>query len=243
MPKRFCYICGKITNNLVEGKCFDCFIKEKEILRVPNKIEVKICGNCLRYYEKGNWKYIGNELGEVLESASIVSLQNSITILDLKDPEQIISVEKIKQKSKNRYEVSLLLRVKGCIEGETFEDSKNIEVNVITELCKDCSRMHGGYYEAILQIRNEIPIGILEEVEEITDAYAKKESKAFITKVKKLKKGIDIYFGSSKVAKKIAKILKKKYEGELKISPTLSGIDKNGKKIYRITISLRLEKK
>jgi nonsense-mediated mRNA decay protein 3 len=241
MPKRFCYLCGKITEDLIEGKCRDCFLKEKQILKLPEKINAKICRDCLKYYKRGKWVHLSDMFEEVLQEASIDSLRDSLTVEHLTHTQQEVKIAEIREVSKNSYQVVCELEIRGDIGKSRYEESRSVPIDVDLNLCRDCGRRRGGYYEAILQIRDSVPKGIQEEISQMVEARIKKDGKAFITEIRELKEGIDFYMGSLKAARKIAKELKKKYGGNIKESPKLAGINKNGRKIYRVTIAVRLQ--
>jgi NMD protein affecting ribosome stability and mRNA decay len=62
-----------------------------------------------------------------------------------------------------------------------------------------------------------------------------------IIKETKLKEGIDIYVDSSKFAFRLAKNFKKQLKGQTKVTRSLYKLDKQkGKKIYRLTVLLKL---
>ena len=64
-----------------------------------------------------------------------------------------------------------------------------------------------------------------------------------ITKQKKLKEGIDIYIDNATFAVSLSKKFKLRFNGETKITRSLIGENKTkGKRIYRITVLLRIPK-
>jgi len=78
-------------------------------------------------------------------------------------------------------------------------------------------------------------------VENLIASFSKKDKKAFITDVAFLKHGIDFYIGSTRVARKIANVIKGK-NCRTKESPKLVGVDKQGKRLYRVTILVRMNR-
>jgi len=95
-------------------------------------------------------------------------------------------------------------------------------------------------YQAILQLR---PYD--EEVAEFVMDELKSRGNVFITKVVELKKnmGIDLYLTSQNFAKTLSNMLKRRFNGEIKITRTLYSVSKeNTKKIYRLTVLFRLNK-
>ena len=95
----------------------------------------------------------------------------------------------------------------------------------------------GKAYQAKIQIRPKN-----EEVLSFVDAELKKEN-AEITDMFERKEGLDVLVSSSSAAFTLSKKFKKRFGGETKITRSLIGEDKHaGKRIYRITVLLRLKK-
>lgn len=116
---------------------------------------------------------------------------------------------------------------------------QKLKIEIISELCPKCSK-HESYFESVLQIRNpnkKITKFIEDNIEK------QKQEGVFITLKDKVKGGIDYYLTSRRYASKIGKLLKKNFEGELKISPKLFTRDKQkSKNVYRLNVLFRLEK-
>lgn len=98
---------------------------------------------------------------------------------------------------------------------------------------------HAEYYEAVIQLRP-----MTEEIMRFINNRLKERPKIFISKIKHVKTGVDIYISSQNYARAIGKKLKKAFKGDLKITRTLHTMDRmSGKQIYRGTILFRLKPK
>ena len=98
-------------------------------------------------------------------------------------------------------------------------------------ICADCGRAGSQYFEAIIQLR-----GSPERVGRMADRLSSKlEQTTFIPKIEELKEGLDIYCGSRNEA--IA-ALNAFGLGFLR-TEKLAG-EKNGKRLYRTTLLVRL---
>ncbi|MEE8359151.1 MAG: NMD3-related protein [Candidatus Hydrothermarchaeales archaeon] len=244
--RRFCSVCGKPTEDLHEGLCTQCFVKEHDFISLPKVLETTICKRCFRQCIKRGWHDNGDELESAVKNAAINEVQHALRSR-LENEGFKIRVEDIKVMSKGRFDVLCKVVVEGVVKGVSIRDEKKCTVKVNSQLCPDCSRISGGYYEAILQIRGA---GLLseEEVEKLSDAvtslmesYSGKK-RAFISNFKRVKGGADFYIGSAKIARKISHVLKRKYGGELLESAKLVGKTRDGRNEYRITIVFRLPK-
>ncbi|MFA5887298.1 MAG: NMD3-related protein [Candidatus Nanoarchaeia archaeon] len=104
---------------------------------------------------------------------------------------------------------------------------------------------HAEYFEAIIQLRCEKDdLSRLDEVLRFIHNRIKARPQVFISKMKKLDTGVDIYMSSQSYARAIGKKLKKSFKGDLKITRTLHTMDRmTSKQVYRGTILFRLKPK
>ncbi len=244
--RRFCSVCGKSTEDLHDSLCTQCFVKEHEFISLPKALETTICKRCFRQCIKGGWHDNGDELESSVKNAVINEVQHALRS-QLKNEGYKIHVDDIKVMSKGRFDVLCTVVVEGVAKGVSIRDEKKCTVKVNSQLCSDCSRVSGGYYEAILQIRGAVLLSEA-DVEKLSDAVTSLmenysgEKRAFISNVKRVKGGADFYIGSAKIARKISHVLKRRYGGELLESAKLVGKTKDGRNEYRITIVFRLPK-
>ncbi|MEM4295722.1 MAG: NMD3-related protein, partial [Candidatus Anstonellales archaeon] len=121
------------------------------------------------------------------------------------------------------------------IEGEKgdFEYTMPININFNYVTCHECLKKKGSYYEGILQIRGE-----KEKQEQFANMIIKMLKRhTFISKIEEIKEGINIYVGSSKaLLNLITNIGIKNYKLSRKLHTA-----KQGKRVYRLTIAVRLE--
>ena len=94
----------------------------------------------------------------------------------------------------------------------------------------------GSYYEAILQLRpkkQNLITFVNNQIKNRNINVAKEINKKY---------GIDLYLSSRKFTLQLGKLLKKKFNGELKISKTLYSRNRiTSKLIYRLTVLFRLK--
>ena len=214
-------------------------------MRLGDRLEGTICKNCSNVYRKGGWVDAGGDVGEdAAISAAAEAIENSIEIR-LKNPTWSINVDNIKETQKG-FVVSCSVEVSGEISSGMagmVNIGKKTEVNIRRRLCRNCTRQMGGYFESILQVRGKFDREeIVEVVRNLMASFSKKDRKAFITDTKFLKHGVDFYIGSTRVARKIANTIKCK-NCRIKESPKLVGVDRHGKRLYRVTILVRICKR
>lgn len=102
---------------------------------------------------------------------------------------------------------------------------------------KKNTNMHLDYYEAILQIR-PAKEEVINYVYELL-----KQNNIRISKIVESKNGIDLYLDNQKFTRgTLAKQLKKRFKGELKITRSLYGVNRNTSRlVYRGTVLFRLK--
>ncbi|MBI4343964.1 MAG: hypothetical protein HY555_00075 [Euryarchaeota archaeon] len=243
---RFCYLCGKVTEELVENRCRECYLRGGRFLTLPERLEARVCRNCHTYLKGGRWLPIGEGLEEVIKNAALDTVKESIRLEKVEAPEVRVSVEGPKESSPTVYLVPCAVEVEGRVAGFGYSARQEAAVRVVLDLCQDCSRASGKYYEAILQVRGEGALGQEERdrvyalVGELMAQYARTDRKAFVSKFEDLKGGFDFYMGSVQVARKVASALQERFGGAVGESPKLTGKDGHGKDVYRVAIVLRL---
>ncbi len=245
MTRRFCILCGKATDELIENTCVDCFSKETSILHLPEKVKGEICGLCLARKSHGRWIEPATDEEKAIVDDAMAALQESMTI-EVSDAEVKVEAGAVKKSSDKLFLVPFQVTVKGDVEGVVLESKGSTTAYVRVGICDDCNRMRSGYFEAVLQVRGEDGLDkeqrrrVTAVIEE--SLHSSRDKRSFVSNVEDLKVGIDFYMGSVKAARKISKALKEKFGAKVSESPTLMG-RKNGKDLYRSSIAVRLPNK
>jgi nonsense-mediated mRNA decay protein 3 len=239
MTTLFCPKCGKDTDIFYDNVCRQCFIGDKKLIECPVVLYSKICPKCGSVFKKGKWS-----LKEEDESETIVDCVKGALKLD-KQARNIELTLSPKQLDYSRYSVHI--EAKAEIKGAPIHASQDTEVRISWETCDTCSRISGGYFEGIVQIRAERRVPTKEELESCKNiaedvairAQEKGDRLAFIAKTEELGEGADLYVGSIKLGKQICRAIIEVFGGKFSESPKLVG-QKNGEDLYRITFALRL---
>ena len=209
----FCVECGR-KGKTYHGLCIDCYLKKKKFFSIPSSVEVTFCRECDSYRIGGEWKR-GN-LDEDLKEYIRKNIKAEI------DYECTIDNSKV--------------TCRGKFEGRDVEEEREIKIIEKERLCPQCSLKKGGYFEAIIQVR-DADKEKMRKADEIIKRNVEK-SKTFISRKEKVRGGYDYYLGSKKAAEHSAKEIKDMLGGEMKISSTLAGV-KDGRRVYRNTYSVR----
>lgn len=206
MLNLICPKCGRTSDNVrfIEAFCAECYPIRIE---TPDRITFEQCVRCDRIRFRGEW----------------------IPYNERKVTGYIVS------KCKGDFETA----------DYNFESQKaifsvgggsKIERGVIFELkktiCQQCSRVSGGYYEGIVQLRGN-RAKIEKQAKMIIDRL---EKVTFITKTEEKDGGLDLYVGNSKPMVKLMVDLGVKTT----ITKKLAGQDQ-GKRLYRTTYLIRFD--
>lgn len=94
---------------------------------------------------------------------------------------------------------------------------------------------HPDYFEGILQIRGED-----DTLVDWTFARVKADDKAAITKLKKVRGGVDLYMTDQHYLQNLGRKLQENFAGVMKISKRIFTTDKmTSKHVYRVTVLFR----
>ncbi|MFW6449833.1 MAG: NMD3-related protein [Nanoarchaeota archaeon] len=201
------------------------------ILEGYSELEIVYCANCRSFLYKG--KYIPlRDFKRAFPKLLKEHVQFSV------EPDAFnVDSSVVDNPAKN---VKVPICVTARINEETIEEEAVMEIRFKQAECPYCSRLKGGYYEGVLQLRNRDNTSFNEVAEEITK-NAEMNNTVAITSEKDVKGGKDYYITDKKYMQHLSNELYNKYGGEKKESPRLYGFDRqSSKKLYRLNILLRL---
>ena len=240
--KLFCPKCGKGTEE--EGLCKICFAERYVVFEVPRVLEVKICARCPSYKVGDAWVDTSIDTYEELaKKATSKTVRLALSVSKGVRSPQITVVPEFTGPQLLKVHVM----VSGEIGGRPVSTEAEVEVRVRKETCDVCSRIAGGYYEGIIQVRAQDRFPTKEEVNKclkivetsIVRAAKAGDRLAFITEVFPLPEGADVYVGSSTCGRQASRAIIDQMGGTVQEAPKLVGA-KDGKDLYRITFAVRL---
>lgn len=232
----FCVECGR-EDELVGSLCKDCYTKKHAKVSLPEHVDVTLCAHCSSMQTDRGWKDVGSvkEAAEAaIDSSLALSKDARVTGVDVQLSEQ----------DERNMEAHVLVKLESS--GVALERELTTIVRLKRGSCTECSKQQGRYYEAILQVRGagrgldkqgerEIERHVMDRV-----AAMRRSSRAvFVSKVERVKGGLDFYFSTIQAAKAIARELQESTCAEYKESSSIWG-RRDGKDIYRMTFLVRL---
>jgi nonsense-mediated mRNA decay protein 3 len=231
----FCVECGR-EGELIGSVCKECFSKKHVIASLPDHVDLTLCAHCSSMETPKGWKDVGSMREAVEESLrSFIALLKDARIVDMR-------VELTEKDERNlQADVSLIVSANGA----EFSRQLSTIVRVKRGSCNECSKQQGKYYEAILQVRGQertlserTEDEVQRLVKERVASMRKNSREVFVSKVARVKGGLDFYFSTIPAARTIARELESSMCAEYKESSSLWG-KRDGKEIYRMTFLAR----
>jgi nonsense-mediated mRNA decay protein 3 len=233
----FCVECGR-EDELIGSVCKECFSKKHPLVSLADHVDLTLCAHCSAMETEKGWQDIGS-MREAVESAVERALVPSkgASVADIK--------VKISQKDERNLQADVDVLM--SVEGKEFERNLSTIVRVKRGSCTECSKQQGSYYEAILQVRGpgrSLPERTESDVERtVRDRVAamrKSSREVFISKMERVKGGLDVYFSTTSAARSIAREIENNMCADYKESSSLWG-RRDGKEIYRMTFMVRFQ--
>ena len=232
----FCVECGR-EGELIGSLCRECYSKKHALVSLAPHVDLTLCAHCSAMLTDKGWQ----DVGSVREAAEIALERSLLLAKDARVSEMRVQITQ-KDERNLQADLDLLLSV----DGNDFERKLNTIVRIKRGSCTECSKQQGKYYEAILQVRGpdrSLPERTEAEVDRfVRDRVAsmrKSSREIFVSKIDRVKGGLDFYFSTIPAARSIARELESSMCAEYKESSSLWG-RRDGKDIYRMTFMVRL---
>ncbi|MGC9444210.1 MAG: NMD3-related protein [Candidatus Methanospirareceae archaeon] len=234
--RSFCPKCGKETESFFENLCEACFraglrLLEQDRIAEDVRASVHVCPHCGGFF-KGNER---TELEAVVEDAVRRAISKSYgSECPIELVESQIAYDEFARSAQ------VCLRVKAQIKGLEVVERAEFTVPLRRAICMQCSRIAGGYYAAIVQIRADWRTPTEDELEAAAElAYAALGREDFISKQQLLKEGLNLFVSSAECGRRMAKMIVKHQGGNYTESRKLYG-RRGGRELYRVTFLVRL---
>jgi len=224
-----CIICG-INDAYKFGLCKDCL--SNKIKLKTEQMEITECPKCGSVKLNKKWYY--NNINDNIK-------RNLISHIKTEKTDKIKSINSFEI---NDDKISMNLIVDDKNLGEVEKDL-SLDLKIIKESCPVCNKFTGSYYEGIIQLRtftteyDDILDKAKNEIVDFIKNINKTDPNSFISKIDKLKEGLDIYLGKKEDAIKIDKLMGHDYFSTVKITKSIAG-RKDGKDLFRYTHLVRI---
>lgn len=235
IQEMFCPRCGRPS----DGLCAACRLEAMPWATIEPRIVLTYCPSCRYVKEKGSWIASSSNRNDLIETIVHSALRVEPEVRDVK-----LSIQS-EDYSSNL--TACRVKVTGTIHGKPVESLMKLDILFKGELCPRCSRMSGGYYEGVVQVRAMGRKCTQREKETIIDrAYEIErtltesgDNLSFIARIDEVHKCIDIIVGTQQLGRMIAEDIVDILGGRMTTHPKLVG-EKDGIPIYRVTYAVKL---
>jgi nonsense-mediated mRNA decay protein 3 len=236
-----CVECGAQVPRLIGGSCPACFVKKTPLARTPATVDVEVCAHCDARHVGAHW--IDPDAGAPLEWVREEAARASITIHPAAR-EPVLSLEEQPLEART---FRIRLHLDATVEGTPVSHDGEFLLRVKRGVCDRCSRMVGGYYAAILQMRaTDRPITPAETErvhrligDELDRLRANGNRDAFLTKSGPVPGGFDYYLGDIEGTRAIARTVADRMGASVEEHAKLVG-RQGGEDVYRVTFLVRI---
>lgn len=236
----FCVQCGKeTTEELRGGLCSVCFLEKNTLASLPEHVDFEVCVFC-RSRKRGEIWVSGFGAIEPLVEEAVREAIDWDRRVD--KPHAVATV--IAEDERN-YTVNVA--VSGLAEGLPFEQHLATRSRLKNATCVRCSRVQGGYYEAIVQVRAaKRPLDPSEMKAVRGLAYrmidrivSDGDRNAFVLRDEEIHGGLDVYMGTTNAGRMLVKQIAQEYGGKTSEHAKTVG-QKDGLDLIRMTFAVRL---
>ncbi|MDI6867678.1 60S ribosomal export protein NMD3 [Methanoculleus sp.] len=232
-----CPRCGRPSED--GGVCPECRAADVRLLSCNPYVTAVYCPVCGSQKRGNTWSDLEVPREDLIAELAI----SSVTIhQDARDARVTIQSE---DPTSNR--TTCTVEVEATLYGVPVKETCRTEIRWQKESCNRCSRISGGYYAGIVQVRatdrkinayeRRVATNIAEQTEESLQQSGDRLS--FISDLDDSRDGLDITVGTQHLGQEIAKQVTGALGGRFTTHPKLVG-EKDGKGLYRITYSVRL---
>ncbi|HIH36489.1 MAG TPA: hypothetical protein HA232_01095 [Methanocellales archaeon] len=228
----FCPNCGQRSEN---GLCTQCFLEQFDLVNCPPLLVAKVCTTCGSCFRNGKWVECD------LNSLTTSTVRSQLNINPAAEDVHISLVPEIFGEN-----MRVHAHVDAMVRGRAVSEDFDVDVRIARKSCDRCRLITGGYYEAIVQLRAENRYPTSEERSRCKDITAnvinqlqKSNRMTFISDIKELKEGIDIYVVPIHAGDQVSKAIAERFGGQISRAAKLAG-RREGKDVYRVSFSVRL---
>ena len=236
-----CVECGRQVPALIGGSCPEDFAKRTALLSAPEVLDVELCAHCDARHVGAHW--VDPDEGMPLQWVREEAVRAAVKPHPQVQGATITFTETQLDERNFRNRADL----EGSVEGVPVTATKELTVRLRRSVCDRCSRMFGGYYAALLQLRatdrsvteHEIQRAHRIVGDELDRQRASGNRESFLTKSEAVPGGFDYYLGdiegSRAVARAVADKLGATVEEHAKLAGRQLGVD-----LYRVTFLVRV---
>src|SRR5438552_1800820 len=237
----FCVECGKEwpLDELRGGVCPECYLKKNVLASLKPNVDIEVCVHC-HSRKRGEIWLEGHQRLEPIVSEAV---RENIHVAKVVDRPHI-SLDVTPEDERN---FSVVAVVEGAAEGVPFRTELRTRSRIKNATCVRCSRVQGGYYEAIVQVRatgREMALVEKRAIKSLASRFIERvvsdgDRNAFVLRDEDVDTGVDVYMGTTNSGRMLAKAIANEYGGKINEHHKIVG-QKDGLDLVRMTFAVRL---
>jgi nonsense-mediated mRNA decay protein 3 len=213
---------------------------ERNVLaKVSDHVDLEVCVHCHARKRGELWFDGHGSLEPIVEDA----VREGVEFAKVVDKPRM-RIEVIAEDERN---FTVNITASGVAEGVSFEKPLKTRSRVKNATCVRCSRVQGGYYEAIVQVRatrRMMPPDEMRSIKELASRFINRvvadgDRNAFVLRDEETDRGLDIYMGTTNSGRMLAKAIANDFGGKTTEHPKTVG-QKDGLDLIRLTFAVKL---
>lgn len=241
MSRTFCVECGRPASDdeLRHGVCAECYLAKNVLAQVKDHVDVEVCVHCHARKRGEQWMEGHGSLEPVVEDA----VREAVVFA--KPVERPRLVVRATPEDERNFKVAIV--ASGVAEDVPFESGLSTRSRVKNATCIRCSRIQGGYYEAIVQVRaasRDISRDEMRAIRTLASRFIERivtegDRNAFVLRDIEEHGGLDIYMGTTNSGRMLSKAIAVEFGGKITEHAKTVG-QKDGLDLVRMTFAVRL---
>ncbi len=230
-----CIRCGREVDTLVDGRlCPSCYLEVYGLGEAPKELRITVCPRCGSYRYQGTWYPSPGGIEDVVA----LLLQARFR------PSEHVEYYRVESVEIDEETGEAIATVAGRLRGVPGEQHVRYRVRLLVsrQLCPSCFRRASGAPTAIVQIRGSsgrLGEDEREAVEDVIAGLGEAIQEAMLD-VEEVKEGLDIKMLDQNAARTLASKLRSALAASVKETHKVVGQRSDGRRISRITLSVRL---
>ncbi|HET6399412.1 MAG TPA: NMD3-related protein [Candidatus Thermoplasmatota archaeon] len=238
-----CVECGRDAPGLIGGSCAACFVAKTPLLGIPDHVDVELCAHC-------DARHVGAHWVDPAEDAPMEWIREEAARAHIGVHKEVQGADvRLEERPLDERTFQTTAHLEGHIGDTQVTDSKTFLVRVRRSTCDRCSRMFGGFYAAIIQLRaterdltpDEMARAHRIVGNEMDRLRASGNRDVFLTKSERVVGGYDYYIGDIEGARVVARLLLDRLGATMTEHAKLVG-RQEGRDVYRVTFIVRIRR-
>lgn len=237
----FCVVCGKETpiDELRGGVCATCYVQKTTLASIRDHVDLEVCVHCHARKKGELWVEGHGSFEPIVEDAVREAIQWAKQV----DRPQA-NIDVIPEDERN---FTVKIQARGNAEGVAFDTPLTTRSRLKNATCIRCSRIQGGYYESIVQIRaakRDLTKPEMRALKTLASRFIERvvgdgDRNAFVLRDEEIDGGLDVYMGTTNSGRMLAKEIAHQFGGKTTEHHKTVG-QKDGLDLVRMTFALRL---